>query len=83
MGAERDADPLPAPDEKPWPVHAGDGVVGRVTSCVYSPRLGKNIGLAMVGIAQTEVGIRLSTTSPQGDVAAVVVPMPFLPHRLK
>ncbi len=83
VAVELDGDSLPAPNEAPWPVHSGDGPVGRLTSCVYSPRLEKNIGLAMVDIAHAELGTRLSATSPLGELAAAVVPMPFVPHRLK
>ena len=83
VAVELDGDPLPAPNEVPWPVHARDAEVGRVTSCVYSPRLQKNIGLAMVGIAHSEVGTRLQVASCLADFEALVVPMPFVPHRLK
>jgi aminomethyltransferase len=83
VGLELDGDPLPAPNETFWPVHAGEREVGRVTSCVYSPRLGKNIALAMVGISHTQIGSRLSMDSPHGRFAAVVVSMPFVAHRLK
>ena len=83
VGLELDGDPLPAPNETFWPVRAGGSEIGRVTSCVYSPRLGKNIALAMVGIAHSRVGSRLSVDSPHGGFAGVVVPMPFVAHRLK
>lgn len=83
VGVELDGDPLSAPNETPWPVHAGNGVVGRVTSCVYSPRLEKNIGLAMVSIDHTQLGSRFSARSPLGELGAMVVPTPFVPHRLK
>lgn len=83
VALELDGDPLPAPNEAPWPVHAGTRMVGRVTSCVHSPRLEKNIGLAMVGIEHAQLGTRLRARSPHAEYVAVVVPMPFVPHRLK
>lgn len=83
VAVELDGDPLVAPNEVPWPVHADNGMVGRITSCVYSPRLQKNIGLAMVGIEHTQPETRLSIESAYGDLGAVVVPMPFVPHKLK
>ena len=83
VGIELDGDPLLAPNESPWPVHADDQIVGQVTSCVYSPRLEKNIGLAMVSIVHTELGTHLDVASPFGEFGAVVVPMPFVPNRLK
>jgi glycine cleavage system aminomethyltransferase T len=78
-----DGDPLAAPNEAPWPAYAGDRAVGHVTSCVYSPRLQKNIGLAMIAIDHTAIGSRFRATSPLRDFEATVVPMPFVPHRLK
>jgi glycine cleavage system aminomethyltransferase T len=83
VGVELDGEPLPAPNEAPWPVHAGDDVVGKVTSCVYSPRLKKNIGLAMIAMEHTAIGSRFRASSPLGDFEAAVVPTPFVPHRLK
>ena len=83
VGVELDGDAMAAPNEAPWPVYAGEQALGRVTSCVYSPRLKKNIGLAMVAIDHTEIGSRFRAASPQRDFEAAVVPMPFVAHRLK
>ena len=83
VGIELDGGPFPSPNESPWPIRASGRDVGRVTSCVHSPRLAKNIGLAMVGIAHTEIGTRLSVVSPYGESTAVVAPTPFITHRLK
>jgi glycine cleavage system aminomethyltransferase T len=60
-----------------FPVSVGGATVGRVTSACYSPRLERNIGLAMLPIEHTEVGTELQVeTPPSGAVGAVVVPMP-------
>jgi glycine cleavage system aminomethyltransferase T len=60
-----------------FPVSVGGAAVGRVTSACYSPRLEKNIGLAMLPIERTEIGTELQVeTPPSGTVGAVVVPMP-------
>jgi glycine cleavage system aminomethyltransferase T len=83
VAIELDGDPLAAANETPWPVHANGGITGCVTSCVYSPRLEKNIGLAMLGIEHAQLETRVRVISPHGDHGAVVVPMPFVPHRLK
>lgn len=83
VAVELDGDPLPAPNEVPWPVLAGGSVVGSVTSCVHSPRLAKNIGLAMLAVEHTQDGCRARVQSPHGELGARVVPMPFVPHRLK
>ncbi len=83
VAIELDGDPLDAPNEVPWPARKGDTVVGRVTSCVHSPRLKKNIGLALLAIEHTGTGARVVVASPRGELGARVVPMPFVPHKLK
>lgn len=83
VGIELEGEPLPAPNESPWPVHIGDDPIGRVTSCVYSPRLGKNIGLAMVQMHHADAGSRLTAVSPFAEYPSRVVATPFVPHRLR
>lgn len=61
-----------------WPVSAGNSAVGEITSAVYSPRLAKNIGYAMVPIAHAATGTALRVATPAGERAATVVPMPFI-----
>jgi glycine cleavage system aminomethyltransferase T len=61
-----------------FPVHKDGGVVGRVTSACWSPRLEKNIGFAMVPIEHSELGTELEVERPEGIVEATVVPMPFI-----
>jgi glycine cleavage system aminomethyltransferase T len=60
-----------------FPVFAGGRRVGNVTSACYSPRLEKNIGLAMVPIEHAELGTELETETPvSGRVGTTVVEMP-------
>ncbi len=62
-----------------WPVSAGGKVVGQATSAIWSPRLKKNIGYAMVPVAQAALGTKLTVHVPgAGERAATVVPMPFI-----
>ena len=61
-----------------WPVHQDGDAIGFVTSAVYSPRLNRNIGYAMLPTASAELGTRLSATTPDGERAAKVVPRPFV-----
>lgn len=61
-----------------WPVKAGDAEVGFITSAIYSPRLEKNIGYAMVGIDHAELGTTLTVEAPPGDAEATVVRKPFV-----
>ena len=57
-----------------YPVKSG----GFVTSCLFSPRLKKNIGYAMVPVEYSKPGTRLKIAAPKGVRNAVVVPIPFV-----
>jgi aminomethyltransferase len=62
----------------PWRVASGD-TISRVTSAVYSPRLKKNIGYAMLPAAQAVPGTALRVAIPEvGERRATVVPKPFI-----
>ncbi len=61
-----------------WPVSQNGTGGGWVTSAVFSPRLGKNIGYAMVPIALAEHGTMLSVETADGTRTATVVPKPFI-----
>lgn len=65
-------------NETKWPVLEGGGVIGRVTSAIYSPRLKKNIGYAMVPIHRSDAGTELEVQHPRGERKSVVVRMPFI-----
>ncbi len=61
-----------------WTVsHAGRSV-GQVTSAVYSPRLEKNIGYAMVPTELSDLGTTFTVATPQGDARGTVVTKPFV-----
>ena len=63
----------------PWRVKLGGDTVGRCTSAVYSPRLKKNIGYAMVPAACAAPGTQLRVKmSGIGERRATVVPKPFI-----
>ena len=63
----------------PWAAAASGGSSGRVTSAIYSPRLKKNIGYAMMPAACTAPGTILTVTIPgTGTRKATVVPRPFI-----
>jgi aminomethyltransferase len=62
-----------------WPVCAGAEQVGHITSAIFSPRLDKNIGYAMVPAAHARLGSKLSVGIPgAGEREAVVVRKPFI-----
>ena len=63
----------------PWRVKSGGDTVGRVTSAIFSPRLKKNIGYAMVPLAHAVLGTALRVKIPGvGERRATVVPRPFV-----
>jgi aminomethyltransferase len=64
-----------------WPVTAEGKPIGYVTGATHSPRLEKNIALAMVSIASTQLGTALAVETPYGEAEARVVPVPFIPPR--
>jgi glycine cleavage system aminomethyltransferase T len=59
-----------------WPVRGG----GQVTSAVYSPRLKKNIGYALLPKAAIPAK-KLKIETPGGPRNATIVPMPFIDPR--
>lgn len=62
-----------------WPVRADGHPIGHVTSALYSPRLEKNIGYAMVPIPYAALGTRLTVDIPgAGERPVTVVPKPFV-----
>jgi glycine cleavage system aminomethyltransferase T len=59
-----------------FPVSVDGRRVGRVTSACYSPRLERNIGLAMLPIEHTELGTTIEIETPAARVGGRVVQMP-------
>ena len=57
--------------------------IGKVTSAVYSPRLKKNIALAMVSVEQSEIGNEFQVTTNEGLFNCIVVEKPFYDPKKK
>lgn len=78
VGIEVDGAPLDLNLTR-WPVSRDGRPMGQVTSAVFSPRLKKNIGYAIVPIEHAGLGTSLSVTVPgQGDRMATVAVKPFI-----
>lgn len=78
VGIELEGDRLEFNTTK-WPVTVQGDPVGRVTSAIWSPRLRKNIGYAMVPVAHTSLGTQLRVEIPAlGSRRATVVGKPFV-----
>ena len=77
IGLVLDCAPLSGPNTRFWPITQNGVPVGKVTSAVYSPRLQKNIALAMVDAAAAVLGAQVEVTTNSGVVGAQVVERPF------
>lgn len=83
VGLVIDGAALPAPNTRFWELRGQDEVVGKVTSAVYSPRLEKNIALAMVTVGHHALGTQLEVALPDGVRLATVVEKPFYDPKKK
>ncbi len=77
VGLELGGEPLVGSNAENWAIELDGETVGYVTSAVYSPRLEKTIGLAIVENDAAEIGTELVTHDPAGARPTVVVPKPF------
>ncbi len=81
-GVEIDGPPLGTYNDgsmiERFPVIAADTTVGQVTSACHSPRLERNIGLAMLPVALSEPGTTVGIRTPQGMRQGTVVQKPFI-----
>jgi len=83
VGLELDCNPLKGPNTTFWPILKNDKIIGKVTSAVYSPRLKKNIALAMIEINQSEIGSKLKVKTENGDFKCTIVEKPFYDPKKK
>lgn len=77
VGLHIDSSPLKGPNTTFWTISDDTGVIGKVTSAVYSPRLEQNIALAMVASHRATIGETLEVALPGGAASATVVERPF------
>ncbi|MFC6670020.1 glycine cleavage T C-terminal barrel domain-containing protein [Marinobacterium aestuariivivens] len=77
VGLVIDGPALSGPNTKFWALEKDGESVGKVTSAVFSPRLEKNIALAMVGADFADLGTTFEVDMPNGKRAATVVERPF------
>lgn len=83
VGLEIDGPPLGSYNDgsmiEPFAVsEAGGDELGQVTSACFSPRLERNIGLAMVPIGLSAEGTTVAVHTPEGVRQGVVVRKPFI-----
>jgi len=83
VGLIIDCDPLSGPNTTFWPIEKDGKTIGKVTSAVYSPRLKKNIALAMVDVNHSELGNQLDVQTHEGKYSATIVEKPFYDPKKK
>ena len=83
VGLIIDCNPLSGPNTTFWPIEKNGKKIGKVTSAVYSPRLKKNIALAMIQINYSELGNQLKVQTLEGKYSATIVEKPFYDPKKK
>ena len=77
VGIEIDGEMLKGANNEFWQIVTGAMHIGYVTSAIYSPRLQKNIALAMVLNDYNEIGLEAELHTPFGQRVIKIVPKPF------
>ena len=77
VGLEIKCDPLEGPNTIFWPIYKNNKKIGKVTSAVYSPRLKKNIALAIVDSDQSNLDNQLKVEIDGKSFDTTVVQKPF------
>ena len=78
IGVEMDGDPIDKVPEHFWTVLNLEGIkIGRLSRCIYSPRLNKNIGLAIVDTLASEEGSKVIIESTEQKYNAVICKLPW------
>ncbi|MBO6790402.1 MAG: glycine cleavage system protein T [Dinoroseobacter sp.] len=77
VGLEIEGAPFEGSNDFFWPVLSDGKQAGKVTSAIYSPRLEKNIALALVGIDYAGLGTALTLKKFSETRGCKVVEIPF------
>jgi aminomethyltransferase len=77
-GVELDGAPFPELNNVKWPAFEAGERIGKVTSAIYSPRLGKNIGYCWLPVDRSSEDVSVSVETEWGTRTATVVPIPFV-----
>ena len=83
IGLEIKCDPLKGPNTIFWPIINNGKKIGKITSAVYSPRLKKNIALAIVDIKHSKIGSKLETLIDNSKVDCEIIEKPFFDPKKK
>ena len=77
VGLEFEGNPLVGSNDELWPITIDGAIIGKVTSAIYSPRLKKNIALALVAFCCSGIGTNAVIEMPSGHQKCTIVPKPF------
>ena len=83
VGLIIDGEPLKGPNTSYWEIKKDGVTIGKVTSAIYSPRLEKNIALAMVVSEHAVLGLEVKVVNKSGlineagTITAKIVERPF------
>ena len=77
VGLELEGEAIKKAPENFWRVTNDDKKIGRVSRAFFSPRLQKNIALAIVDIDFSEEGTEIIVESPDGNYPSKVVKLPW------
>ena len=68
--------------DRPY-IYAGSVEVGEVTSGGFAPSVGAPVAMGWVSLPHAAIGTPLEIEVRGKRIAAVVAPMPFVPHRYR
>ena len=77
VGLEIKCSALKGPNTTFWPLLLNNKKIGKITSAIYSPRLKKNIALAMVEVKYSKIDTKMEVKINEEKFQCVVVEKPF------
>ncbi len=83
VGLEINCERFSGPNTKFWPLKFQNKTIGKVTSAVYSPRLKKNIALAIVDINYSKIGSKIDVLINNQIFNCIVIEKPFFDPKKK
>ena len=83
VGMVLNCEPLKGPNTSFWSIHKDQKKIGKITSAIYSPRLKKNIALAMIEIDHSCLGNEFKVLTNNGEVDCTIVEKPFYDPKKK
>ena len=83
VGLQIECPPLKGPNNTFWDISKNGKILGKVTSAIYSPRLEKNIALAMISIESAEIGNVVDVSTQDETVLGYIVEKPFFDPKKK